>query len=72
MKRKRCKDCRKAITQTEGRGRPRIRCERCAWVETGIQKRASRLRHYGYPADVADHAARTYYDPPGVYGGGPR
>jgi hypothetical protein len=64
-KRAACIDCKAPIPQPKGRGRPRLRCEECAWLAAKQQKREHFMREYGgVPADEAKEAALWYYGPP--------
>jgi hypothetical protein len=64
-KSKRCVDCRGPISQPSGRGRPRLRCEECAWLSKKQQTRESTVRRlWRMPAEQAKEIALRYYGPP--------
>ena len=61
---KTCIDCSAPITQPAGKGRPRLRCQECAWLAAKQQKREAVMRMRGVPANEAAEAALWYYGPP--------
>jgi hypothetical protein len=62
---KACMDCGASISQPAGRGRPRLRCEECAWLVKKQQTRESTVRRlWLMPADEAEAIALSYYGPP--------
>ena len=58
-----CIDCSAPISQPPGKGRPRLRCEECAWLAAKQQKRESFMTYQGVPAAEAKEAALWYYGP---------